>query len=44
MRKVKFVISDHSYTGFDINNKQDLEILNIIFKYLKRKKIKNLIY
>ena len=39
-KKVKFVISDHSFTGFDINNKQDLEILNLVFDYIKKKKLK----
>ena len=43
-KKVKFVISDHSFTGFDINNNQDLEILNLVFDYIKKKKIKKILY
>ena len=43
-KKVKFVISDHSFTGFDINNKQDLEILNLVFDYIKKKKLKKILY
>ena len=43
-KKVKFVISDNSFTGFDINNSQDLEILNLVFDYIKKKKIKKIIY
>ena len=36
-KKVKFVISDHPFTGFDINNNEDLEIINLVYKYLKKK-------
>ena len=36
--KVKFIISNHSFTGFDI------KILNLIFNYIKKKKIKKLVY
>ena len=43
-KKVKFIISDHPFTGFDINDKHDLEIINLVYKYLSKKKLKNLLY
>tara|TARA_Y100000590_G_C15677174_1_gene998495 strand:- start:832 stop:1560 length:729 start_codon:yes stop_codon:yes gene_type:complete len=39
-KKVKFIVADHAFTGFDINNKDDLNIINIIYKFLNKKKIK----
>jgi CMP-N-acetylneuraminic acid synthetase len=40
---VKFIISDHSYTGFDINDYDDYEIVKKIFAHLKKRKFEKLI-
>lgn len=40
---VKFIISDHSYTGFDVNDYDDYEIIKKIFVHLKKRKFKKLI-
>lgn len=41
--KVKFIISDHSFTGFDVNDYDDYEIIKKIFVHLKKRKFKELI-
>ncbi len=41
--RVKFIISDHSFTGFDVNDYDDYEIIKKIFAYLKKRKFKKLI-
>ena len=43
-KSVKFIVSDHSFTGFDLNDFGDYEIIKMINQYLIKKKYKKLIF